>query len=266
MKAEFNYDERFALQVGMNALLRYNKAMYISIEEQNIDIPTISEYFKAEPNSMKEREFAKILVIAAKDTYLTHPDIPERNRIKCALRGAKEFHQVLEASKNDYLKEIGYFGAGLSAEEKYNQRQKENIMVRNATIAKMAESRLKKVPTDILKKEGIKQAARFVGVDLSGGTATMIVIATDVVCEMIPNEAKQKAKDSACYMMERAGNQIEKAARKLADTPIGRTVTNCYTQYVQPVVEKGYSKMEELHDKAKTGLQSLWTRVKSNWA
>lgn len=43
MKAEFNYDERFALQVGMNALLRYNKAMYISIEEQNIDIPTISE-------------------------------------------------------------------------------------------------------------------------------------------------------------------------------------------------------------------------------
>ena len=291
MKAEFYYDERTALQVALNSLLRYNKAMFLSIDEQAIDVPTISKFFKSAPNSVEERELAKLLIIAAKDTYLTHPDIPDQNKCRCALRGAKEFHMVLEASKNDYLRETGYFGVGLSAEEKYNERQKNNLMFRNAALADMAKQRLKKVPADIIKKQGVKTSAMgqlgfqsvaggsmatiaaSLGIStavLSGGVAlaagAISVIAVDVIWAVIPNDMKKKAKDNAIRVIEKTGAQIEKSTKILANTPIGKSVSNLYHEYVEPIIDKGARKIEEFYDKAKSKVKAGWTWIKSHFA
>lgn len=297
MKAEFYYDERTALQVALNSLLRYNKAMFLSIDEQSIDVPTISKFLKSTPNSIEERELAKLLIIAAKDTYLTHPDIPDQNKCRCALRGAKEFHMVLEASKNDYLRETGYFGVGLSAEEKYNERQKNNLMFRNAALAEMARQRLKKVPADIIKKQGVKTVAGFVGsaigqlgfqsvaggslatiaaslgistAVLSGGVAlaagAISVIAVDVIWAVIPDEMKKKAKDNAIRVIEKTGAQIEKSTKILSNTPIGKSVSNLYHEYVEPIIDKGARKIEEFYDKAKSKVKAGWTWLKSHFA
>ena len=297
MKAEFYYDERAALQIALSSLLRYNKAMFLSIEEQSIDVPTISKFFKAEPNSIEERELAKLLIMAVKDTYLTHPDIPEQNRCHCALRGAKEFHMVLEASKNDYLRETGYFGVGLRAEEKYNERQKGNLMVRNVALADMAKQRIKKVPVDIIKKQGVKTVAGFIGsalgqlgfqsvaggsmatiatslgistAVLSGGvavaTGALSVIAVDVILGVIPDKVKKTAKNNAIQVIEKAGSQIEKATKVLANTSIGKSVSNLYNEYIEPIIDKGARKIEEYYDKAKAKLKSGWTKLKSYFA
>ena len=294
MRTECYYDERTALQVGLNSLLRYNNAMFLSIDEQCIDIPTITNFFKAKPNSIEERELAKLLVIAVKDTFLTHPDIPEQNRYRCALRGAKEFHMVLEASKNDYLRETGYFGVGLRAEEKYNERQKSNLMVRNAAIADMAKQRLMKVPTDILKKQGVKAVAAFIGGALgqlgfhsvAGGTIATIaaslgistavlsggvslvagalsVIAVDVIWGVIPDNVKRKAKDNAIQTIEKVGSQIERTTTVLATTSIGKSASNLYHEYVEPIIEKGARKIEEYYDIAKSKIKAGVTRLKS---
>lgn len=294
MKAEFYYDERTALQVALNSLLRYNKAMFLSIEEQSIDVPTISKFFKSTPNSAEERELAKLLIIAAKDTYMTHPDIPNQNKCRCALRGAKEFHMVLEAAKNDYLKETGFFGVGLSAEEKYNERQKSNLIFRNAALADMAKRRLKKVPANIVKKQGVKTVAGFVGSALgqlgfqsvAGGSMATIatslgistavlsggvtmsagaisVIAVDVIWGIIPNDIKKKAKDNAIEVIEKTGAQIEKSTKILANTPIGKSVSNLYHEYVEPIINKGARKITEYYDKAKSKLKSAKIWLKS---
>lgn len=295
MKAEFYYDERVALQVALNSLLRYNKAMFLSIDEQSVDIPTISKFFRAQPNSVEERELAKLLIMAVKDAFLTHPDIPEQNKCRCALRGAKEFHMVLEASKNDYLRETGYFGVGLSAEEKYNERQKGNLMFRNAALADMARQRLKKVPADIIKKQGVKTVAGFIGSALGqlgfqsvageamatfaaklgistevllGGVTfaarAISVIAVDVIWAVIPDEMKNKAKDTAIRVIEKTGAQIEKSTKILANTPIGKSVSNLYHEYVEPIIEKGARKIEAVYDKAKSKLKAGVTWIKSH--
>ena len=64
MRTKIHYDERAALQVGLDALLRYNKAMYISLDEKQLEIPAINEFFKAEPNSPQEQSLAKMLIFA----------------------------------------------------------------------------------------------------------------------------------------------------------------------------------------------------------
>ncbi len=297
MKAEFYYDERAALQVALNSMLAYNKAMYISIDEKNFDVATVLKFFEAEPNSQEERTLAKQLVMAAKDTYFTHPNIPIKNRGRCAIRGAKEFHNVLEGAKNVYLRETGCFGAGLMAEERYNERQKSNLIVRNATLAHMAKNRLKKVPSDILKKQGVKAVAGFIGsalgqlgfhsvaggalatiatslgistAVLSGGVAVaagaLSVIAVDVVWGVIPDKVKKKAKDSASSMIEKAGAQIEKATSKLANTAVGEVVSEYYHENIKPILEKGAQKLVDTYDKVKAKLRSGWTWLKSHFA
>ena len=297
MRTKIHYDERAALQVGLDALLRYNKAMYISLDEKQLEIPAINEFFKAEPNSPQEQSLAKMLIFAAKETFLTHPDIPERNRCACALRGVKEFHQVLEAAKTDYLKETGYFGAGLSAEVKYNERQKENIVFRNAAIMARTKQDIKKLPSTILRGQGARTIAGLVGgalgqlslqsaagsaitaaatslgittATVTGGvaiaTGALTIAAVELVYSLIPAKVKQDAKEKACDMMKRAGAQIEKVSKKLADTPIGKTTTTLYNEYVEPVVSKGAAKIKECYTKVKEKAKSTWTKLKSFFA
>ena len=170
-------------------------------------------------------------------------------------------------------------------------------MFRNAALADMAKQRLKKVPADIIKKQGVKTVAGFVGsalgqlgfqsvaggsmatiaaslgvstAVLSGGVAlaagAISVIAVDVIWAVIPDEMKKKAKDNAIRVIEKTGAQIEKSTKILANTHIGKSVSNLYHEYVEPIIEKGARKMEEYYDKAKSKLKAGWTWFKSHFA
>ncbi len=282
-----SYDEHFALQVGLNSLLRYNNTLLIPVDEEKIDLPIVEEYFKAKPNSVEEKKCINMLLAAAKVAYLMHPDIPMENKFQCAAVGVKKFHMALEAAKPDYLRETGYFGVGLSAEEKYNEYQKKNVVFRNAALLDNAKSKLKSLPVDVLKKEGIKKCATFVGTtlgieSLAGGVIASIataigvspalvtaaavalgVIAVDVAWSLVPEKAKTKIKQTAVGMMKKAAVQVDRVTQRLAATPVGKKVGELYTEYVAPVVNRGVSAIVNTYEKAKVKGRQLWMKVKS---
>lgn len=282
-----SYDEHFALQVGLNSLLRYNHSLLISVDEEKLNLPIVEEYFKAQPNSEDEKRAMSMLLAAAKFAYLMHPDIPKENKIQCAAVGVKKFHMALEAAKTDYFKETGYFGVGLSAEEKYNEYQKKNVVFRNAALLDNAESKLKSLPVDLLKRAGVRKIATFVGTtlgveSLAGGviasiataigvptavvtaaTVALGVIAVDTVWSLVPEKVKTKIKQTAAGMMKKAAVQVERVTLRLAATPIGKKVSSLYTEYVAPVVNRGISAIADTYEKAKVKGRQLWTKVKS---
>lgn len=293
-KVEIFVDERAAIQTGLSALMRYNSCMWIPLDKEQISCEAIEDFFKAKVGSEREQSLAKLLCIAAKDTYYTHPDIPKKNRDICANRGAKEFHFALEGAKNDYLKEMGFFGCGTEAEIKYNQAQKGNTLVRNAAAVEMAKKRLKNLPANMLKKQSVKAfisaavstlgfqsvasgtlatAAAALGIPatvLTGGATILampiIYTAVDTAIAMIPENAKKKMKETCKDTFQKATAQVDNAVKMLSQTTIGKKVTKVVDTYVQPVLTKGIDKVITLVEKGKSFCNKVKTRAKSHLA
>ena len=295
-KRNYNYDELAALEAGLQALRRYNRVMLISGDEEHLSNPIIEKYILAERNSAEEKEYARLAIQAMKDFYLSHPDIPKRNRARCAERGGKEFFQVLEGAKVDVLYETGKLGVGTKAIEKRQQLQEENSIVAKAAQLQKMKDRIKRLPRRITIRQGVKllgasisstavwsatsssltSIAAALGLGASAAAAVPAIAATaavgvtciavDVAVSLIPKSVKKKIKDKGHELMQKASDTVEKAVRRFESTPTGQKVKKVIETHVEPVVKKGVEVIKNTYEKVKEKAKSMWTGLKSWFA
>ena len=219
-----NYDDRTALQVGLEALVRYNKATWIPANLDGLNPDIIEKYFKAEPYSPEKTELAKILIVAAKNAYLTDETIPKSNRERVAERGAEEVFLALEGADADFQ-----FASKKIDDIEYIRRQKGNVIVAHANRIAKVKDCLKTAwerGKEILLKMGFDTIKESVKNKLKDNeTIGPIISGCKEILDVIPDSIKQPLKEIWTETKDKAKTIIEKAVENLKECKVVKKVS-----------------------------------------
>lgn len=291
MKTILHIDEKAALETALQKFRRYNKAMFISVDDSSITGSNrlIEKIFKSEPGSYEETIYKSMLRKVAVSSIYSNKNIPNYRKEAQAKRIAINIDQAIEGAKNDYLYEKGYFGVGSEGKKKYEEAQKANNLFIKATMLDKMKSRLKDTPKYVLKKTGIKAVGAAIGgviansglittgvasftkatlltiggISITPATlATTAVIATtaiamDTAVKLIPEDIKKDMKSKAYEYMESASVAIKSCMDKVRHTSVGEAVERTYNNHVKPVVQKGVDCLKKVASKGVGLLQKF---------
>lgn len=286
MKTILHIDEKAALEAALQKFRRYNKAMFISVDDNSLKNSNrlVEQIFKSEPGSYEETIFKSMLRKVAVSSIYNNKNIPNFRKEAQAKRIAINIDQAIEGAKNDYLYEKGFFGVGSEGKKKYEEAQKANNLIIKATMLDKMKSRLKDTPKYVLKKTGIKAVGAAIGgviansglitssvaslTTLTNATlltvggiaitpatlATTAVIATtaiamDTAVKLIPEDIKKEMKSKAYECMESASVAIKSCVDKVRHTSVGKVVEQTYNNHVKPVVQKGVDCLKKVASK-----------------
>lgn len=291
MKATVHYDEKAALEIALQKFRRYNKAMYFSLNDTEIDNRLIERIFKAKSCSKEETDLKLILRKVAVNAIYMNPNIPENRKEAQAKKMAQNIDMVIAGSKNDYIYETGGFGSGTEGEQNYKEAQKAIPLVQKAVLIDLFKDKIKHVPSHLLKRESIKTifglisatlahggiastiagtaAAKALGATLltvGGITITPIVLAkaaafavgyeaVNLAFNVIPLKYKLKMKSIARDALISSATAIRHVSEKIITTAIGQKVANTYNTYVAPIINKGRVIVEAAYNKTKSKLK-----------
>lgn len=266
MKKIFEFDDIVAVEAALGNLRRYNQAMYISLDNTQVDNEIAERYFRAPDGSEEKINLRKTIRAAAIMSCNDNPDIPDKYKRNVGDRMSREYVASMDAAAIDFQYYSGEFGmpGTLKAEEEREKRHKEIAIVRKTHFIDKATKKIRNRGIRIVEKEGIERIIQVVIDDEP--TIKWTTRAIMWVSDIIPEHVKQKTKTMASDAFEKASNIIDSHMERFERTSFGRKVMSVMREKVKPVLERGYDKVSAICSTVKNTAKRLYTGFKSFFA
>lgn len=260
------FDDIAAVEASLKNLRRYNQAMYISVDETFINKELAEPYFRAEESSADEISLEKMIGAAAIKACNDNPDIPQEYKQKVGNRMQRELLSSFRAAKVDFMYYSGQLGmpTSIKAEKEREKRHKEIAIVAKTNYINKATKIIRRRSVRIAEKEGVRKVLEVLtdSEPTIKWTTRVIMWATS----LIPDEVKDKVKETSIIAIERTAAIVNKNIERFANTHFGSKVVKVMNEKVAPVIQRGVEKVAEICSQVKQKAKSMWTKIKSYFA
>ena len=217
MKKDFLLSQREGLALAMKQLYHYQTWATISLEKSEFEESALLEYFDADFDDPKKKDYERVIVAAINRTVYEKNYIPEKTKKDVSLRASRDMLECLEIAAIQYHRDV----KGMS------EREAQNRLIGNRMIKRVA-------AVDNAVKWRVRRAAR-VGISLGIGTLVaalcttavpvwLVSLATYGVMSLLPDRIKKPIREGA----QKSVDFIARSAKNLAEELSQKAVAVAY--------------------------------------